>query len=1113
MENYRYKAFISYRHLELDRKWAVWFMEKLETFHVPESLVKNGAPRRIGHLYRDDDEIPASSDLSSEIASALIASEYLIVVCSPSTPTSFWVPREIEFFRSLGRGSRILAILVAGEPESAFPSQLKAAIQDPARLSGVVEQEPIAADVRERKDEPASQTRRRALLRVAATLIGCRFDDLAQRDRQRRLRVTRRIYAAVAALIIVVTGSAYWYWQYSRIETQYFAHSDEKWGVPVGVGSITATAAMHRMHVEIGYQRGRVVQFRIVNGHGWLWDGATNSSFDNGAVEKKIIYLGARDIDIKLYGYAGEFRGTQSIRFDPSNPLKATERLNSVLGSAKPLAANISSGVSSADLTPTSVHSAIAELQLRFDGNGFTRLRLFRNAYGEPSADTDGSYGQKFSYRPDGAELSRENLDQYGNTLVEKNGLAKLYTSKNGLGDVVLKSYLDEFGRPLATDGESAYESYSYDVNGNQVMLRNLGVGSKPAPNRFGDYTLKLHFNSFGDVVGFAYFDQNGRPASSMFAVHEAHSAFNNQGRVISYEAFGVDHKPILTTIKCHGWRKQYDELSRLVSASNVGVRGEPCQDTDGIYHQTNSYDRMGNVVEIKNTDPKGALHANKWGVAISKFSFNDDRELVAEQYFGANGAPVVTASGVSSLRYEYKRGNRVRVRAFDEHGHPVSDVQSGIADVRVDYDAEGNSTWIAGFDGEGKPQINKLGWAAQSVKYDKHGQVVEVNYYGVTGERLAPPHSAASIHFKYDDKGRQIERKHLGENLALMNTGEGFAILRTSYGKGGLESLSKYYDEHDKPVALGNKCASISQITNNRGQLVSSECFNSSGQPTLSADGYWKLVQTYDERGDVRRVLNFGLDGLPINNRFGYARRDQNYDASSHPTSTRFFDASGHLTISTSAGYAAATAVYDVRGNKVLRKFFGRDGVADLNSEGFAAEHFTYDAFGRETSEKYFDQKGTPTKSKRGYAEELMSYDARGNMTSDAYLDDKGRPVTAGPDSADATKNFGYASALYRYDERDNQIEESFFGSNGHPTSSAFGYSVSKSKYDPSGRMIDLAFFDPDGNAAMARFTPLTGRTFVARFLVSYGQSGRLHELNMLDKFGGVIKSIRGGG
>lgn len=65
----------------------------------------------------------ASADLSAEIRSALEQSRYLVVVCSPRTPASVWVNREVELFRELGRHDRILALLVEGEPRDSFPAR------------------------------------------------------------------------------------------------------------------------------------------------------------------------------------------------------------------------------------------------------------------------------------------------------------------------------------------------------------------------------------------------------------------------------------------------------------------------------------------------------------------------------------------------------------------------------------------------------------------------------------------------------------------------------------------------------------------------------------------------------------------------------------------------------------------------------------------------------------------------------------------------------------------------------------------------------------------------------------------------------------------------------
>jgi hypothetical protein len=94
-----YAAFVSYRHQPEDKRWAEWLVEALETFETPDELVRAGTRRRIGKVFRDDNELGASADLTDAIKKALYASEYLIVVCSPATPSSQWVRTEIRYFQ------------------------------------------------------------------------------------------------------------------------------------------------------------------------------------------------------------------------------------------------------------------------------------------------------------------------------------------------------------------------------------------------------------------------------------------------------------------------------------------------------------------------------------------------------------------------------------------------------------------------------------------------------------------------------------------------------------------------------------------------------------------------------------------------------------------------------------------------------------------------------------------------------------------------------------------------------------------------------------------------------------------------------------------------------
>lgn len=199
MQDYKYKAFISYSHK--NKRWARWLHRGLESYRVPQRLLDNGPgsapiPRRLTPVFRDREDLPSSPDLSERINNVLENSENLIVICSPDAAASLWVNQEIQVFKRLGRSSRIFSLIVDGDPKAigaqqdCFPPVMRQAFDangDP--VAGNVE--PIAADVRKSADGPSM-----ARQKIIAGLLGVGLDDLRQREMQRRHRRMAIITAA-----------------------------------------------------------------------------------------------------------------------------------------------------------------------------------------------------------------------------------------------------------------------------------------------------------------------------------------------------------------------------------------------------------------------------------------------------------------------------------------------------------------------------------------------------------------------------------------------------------------------------------------------------------------------------------------------------------------------------------------------------------------------------------------------------------------------------------------------------------------------------------------------------------------------------------------------------
>ena len=209
MPEYKYKAFISYRHLEPDMQAAEKLQKLLESYKPPKNLGKTKDNWRI---FRDVSELQSSSDLSEDIRNAIETSEYLIVICSPKYTESKWCMQELTRFRELhgNTNENIITLLVSGEPQESFPEELTYTEMTTTNEKGEevtvkVEVEPLAANIKADTLKESMKKLNTEYLRIAAPLLGCDFNDLFQREKRREAARRRRIFGGVSGILSLIT--------------------------------------------------------------------------------------------------------------------------------------------------------------------------------------------------------------------------------------------------------------------------------------------------------------------------------------------------------------------------------------------------------------------------------------------------------------------------------------------------------------------------------------------------------------------------------------------------------------------------------------------------------------------------------------------------------------------------------------------------------------------------------------------------------------------------------------------------------------------------------------------------------------------------------------------
>ena len=207
--HYAYKAFLSYSHK--DERRAKRLHRRLEQYRIPKSLRQGHV--HLGAIFRDKEELSAASELDASIKAALRASEYLIVLCSPSAVGSLWVDKEIAYFKALGREDRILAVMLSGYPytlkqgyaavDECFPPSLRFDLSETGEIISE-RAEPLAVDLR-----PGGDGEKIGLLKLVSGLLGLGLDQVLQRQLVRAKRRMMSVIVGSSVLISVFAGLAW----------------------------------------------------------------------------------------------------------------------------------------------------------------------------------------------------------------------------------------------------------------------------------------------------------------------------------------------------------------------------------------------------------------------------------------------------------------------------------------------------------------------------------------------------------------------------------------------------------------------------------------------------------------------------------------------------------------------------------------------------------------------------------------------------------------------------------------------------------------------------------------------------------------------------------------
>lgn len=197
------RAFLSFSHK--DHRFGARLLARLKHYRVPAAL-REAHGRRLRVTSRDRAEVMAGGELSERLKHELTASDALIVVCSPRAAASRWVNQEIAAFKLMGKGARIIPVIVHGDEAEALPLTLRFDVDaDGGPTDHADATQRTVVDLRRGGDGW-----RRGRVKIIAAVLGADVEAVSASERARRLWrlvVGAAVLGAAAAAFVMMTGS------------------------------------------------------------------------------------------------------------------------------------------------------------------------------------------------------------------------------------------------------------------------------------------------------------------------------------------------------------------------------------------------------------------------------------------------------------------------------------------------------------------------------------------------------------------------------------------------------------------------------------------------------------------------------------------------------------------------------------------------------------------------------------------------------------------------------------------------------------------------------------------------------------------------------------------
>lgn len=830
-------------------------------------------------------------------------------------------------------------------------------------------------------------------------------------------------YGSVALLAVVLAG-AWLTWDWFRLKVDYYDDYVEVYGVPKGIGKVSKGDAGHRSGTyRFETQKGKVRRVSYVNSQGNLIP-HTDSETKDRIVDMTLTYQeGSPKVDTQTY--RDQHGKVIYVKDYDSNLKTCTFRLNDELGTEMTLNSNVKLFESAYNDNPMAGKSKISKYIVDFDENGYLAKVRYAGFGNVLVPDGQGIFGRSYAY--------------------------------DDKGRVIEETYLGKDGNPKPTKFGLGRKQFTYDDKGHLGKTVYLTVDGMPSSDGNNCPVVELTYDKWGNRLSEKYFDIEGNPMlrkDNQLAgcVYD----YNDKGQCVRRSFLGIDGSPAYYN-GAAGWVDEYDGNGYLSRRRFIDIEGKLAvfhEDGDAYSIIEHDNDPTGHALESRLFDPDGKYIDSPYFFR-RRCEFDSVGTLLAETFLDEEGNPRLSPkAGIAGKRYEYNPHGRLsRYVAIDADCKPVNMPEYHYCGQKLEYDIRGNVSKISNFDKDDKPVMSNEGIAEIVYEYDENGNEKSRSFFDDKGNPCVLTGECSKVEWTYDDQGNQTSGHYYDTNGKPMSV-YGRASIEYEYDRRGNRIM-------ERPLGTNGKLASgqyeVRYKYDGLDNVTETSYYNDSGKPTLYKEGYHRVLNTYNSRGQCTETEYRGVNGNLVNaegQNIAVVKRE--YDNRGNQISRTFFNSSGKRGTDKDKVHKFFHQYDKITNNPSHQITFGADGKPIVAGNMAPEAKCEYDRRGNATSLQCYDGYGNKINGNRGWYERRMEYGRAGEQLSESHFDVNGKPVE--------DSDLGYHMCKSEYNEMRLPVKWSFYGTNGKLNPIPAGYAVKTAKYNSQGQRTELAYFGVNG-------------------------------------------------